>query len=165
MTVNVATNVLSQLRTLLVQLTDEEFATSLLVFNGSSLGKHSRHVVEFFQCLMKGTTEGVVNYDARTRNLRLEEDVKYSIEVLDKITEYLTKNSFDNISISLVSEFGNEQTIAVPTNFDRELIYLIEHSVHHFALMRIGVQENFSHIDLSEDFGMAYSTIKHLKDS
>lgn len=31
--------------------------------------------------------------------------------------------------------------------------------------MRIGVQENFSHIDLSEDFGMAYSTIKHLKDS
>ncbi|MFB0907409.1 MAG: hypothetical protein ACI9V1_002041 [Spirosomataceae bacterium] len=119
MTVNVATNGLNQLRTLLVQLTDEEFATLLLVFNGSSLGKHSRRVVEFFKCLMKGTTEGIVNYDARTRNLRLEEDVKYSIEVLDKITEYLTKNSFNNIGISLVSEFGNEQTITVPTNFDR----------------------------------------------
>jgi uncharacterized SAM-dependent methyltransferase len=164
MTVNIATNVLNQLKTLLVQLTDEDLATQLLVFNGSSLGKHSRHVVEFFQCLMKSTTEGVVNYDARTRDLRLEEDVKYSIKVLDKITECLTKNSFDNINISLVSEFGNEQRIAVLTNFNRELIYLIEHSVHHFALMRIGVQENFPHVYLSNDFGVVDSTIKHLNN-
>ncbi|MDP5138960.1 MAG: DinB family protein, partial [Spirosomaceae bacterium] len=157
MTVNVAKDVLNQLRDVLIQLENSQYAAPLRVFNGASLGKHSRHVIEFFQCLMKSTTENVLNYDARVRYLRLEEDVQYSVEVIDKITEYLSENNFDNIGISLVSEFGNEEQIAVPTNFNRELIYLIEHSIHHFALIRIGVQENFPHVNLSECFGVAYS--------
>lgn len=165
MAIGIAIDILTQLRALLVQMTDEELATPLPVFSGSSLGKHSRHVIEFFQCLMKSTAEGVVNYDARVRYLRLEEEVEYSVEVIDKISTYLEKNNFNNIGISLVSEFGNEQEVAVPTNFNRELIYLIEHTIHHFALMRIGVQENFPHVTLTDDFGMAYSTIKYLRKS
>lgn len=165
MTVNVATDVLIQLKQVLSQLNNSEYASPLKVFNGSSIGKHSRHIVEFFQCLMKSTTGGSVNYDARVRYLRLEEDASYCVEVLDKITAYLQNNNFDNIGISLVSEFGSEDQIAVPTNFNRELIYLIEHSIHHFALMRIGVQENFPHVELPDCFGVAYSTIKHLNNS
>lgn len=163
MTVNVAIDVLSQFRGIIIQLNDVEYAAPLKVFDGASIGKHGRHIIEFFQCLMKSTTAGTVNYDARVRYLRLEEDVQYSIDVLDKITEYLSENNFDNIGISLVSEFGGQRQIAVPTNFNRELIYLIEHSIHHFALIRIGIQENFPHIDLPDCFGVAYSTIEHLK--
>lgn len=165
MTVNVAINILKQFRGVIIQLNDAEYVALLKVFNGASIGKHGRHIIEFFQCLMKSTTDGTVNYDARVRNLRLEEDVQYSVNVLDKITEYLSENSFDNIGISLVSEFGGEEQITVPTNFNRELIYLIEHSIHHFALMRIGIQENFPNVELPNCFGMAYSTIKHLNNS
>lgn len=165
MTVNVAIDALNQLRSVLIQLDDAQYVAPLKVFNGASIGKHSRHTIEFFQCLMKSTTGGVVSYDSRIRNLRLEEDVNYSMDVLDKITEYLAENNFDNIGISLVSEFGNEQQVAVPTNFNRELIYLTEHSIHHFALMRIGIQENFPQVDLPDCFGVAYSTIKHLNNS
>jgi hypothetical protein len=165
MTVNVAIDVLNQFRGVLIQLDDAEYIAHLKVFNESSLGKHGRHTIEFFQCLMKSTTGGTVNYDSRVRYLRLEEDVQYSVEVLDKITEYLSEHDFDNIGISLTSEFGNEQQIPVPTNFNRELIYLIEHSIHHFALMRIGIQENFPHVNLPDCFGVAYSTIKHLNNS
>lgn len=161
MTVNVATNVLGQLKTVLIQLLNQEYTASLRVFNGATLGKHTRHIIEFFQCLMKSTVEGSVNYDARVRSVRLEEDAAYSVEVIEKIIEYLSENNFDNIGISLVSEFGSDTQVAVPTNFNRELIYLIEHSVHHFALIRIGIQENFGHIHLPEGFGVAYSTIKH----
>lgn len=163
MTVNVAIDTLNQLKSILIQLSNNEYAAPLKVFNGTSIGKHSRHVVEFFQCLMKSTTGGIVNYDARVRYLRLEEEVQYSVEVIEKITEYLSENNFDNIGISLVSEFGSGNQIAVPTNFNRELIYLIEHSIHHFALIRIGIQENFPHVNPPDCFGVAYSTIEYLK--
>lgn len=165
MTVNVAIDVLSQFRGVIIQLNNAEYVAPLQIFNGSSIGKHGRHIIEFFQCLMKSTTEGTVNYDARTRYLRLEEDVEYSVDVLDKITAYLLANNFNNISISLVSEFGNDTQFTIPTNFNRELIYLIEHAIHHFALMRIGIQENFPHVSLPDCFGVGYSTIKHLKNS
>jgi hypothetical protein len=49
----------------------------------------------------------------------------------------------------------------VISNVQRELVYLIEHSIHHFALVRIGIQENFPEIILPCDFGIAYSTIKY----
>lgn len=165
MTVNVAIDVLSQFRGVIIQLNNVEYVAPLQIFNGSSIGKHGRHIIEFFQCLMKSTTEGTVNYDARIRYLRLEEDVQYSVDVLDKITAYLLDNNFNNMRISLVSEFGNDTQTTIPTNFNRELIYLIEHSIHHFALMRIGIQENFPHVNLPDCFGVAYSTIKYLKNS
>jgi hypothetical protein len=49
----------------------------------------------------------------------------------------------------------------VPTNFLRELVYNIEHAVHHMALIRIGVREVAPHITLPPDFGVAASTIRH----
>jgi hypothetical protein len=49
----------------------------------------------------------------------------------------------------------------VISNVQRELVYLIEHSIHHFALVRIGIQENFPEISLPFSFGIAYSTIKY----
>lgn len=165
MAVNVIIDILSQFRGVIIQLDNVAYAAPLKVFNGASIGKHGRHVIEFFQCLMQSTTSGTVNYDTRIRYFQLEEDVQYSIDILDKITEYFSENSFDHIAISLVSEFGDETQIAVPTSFNRELIYLIEHSIHHFALMRIGIQENFPDVNLPDCFGVAYSTIKHLKNS
>ena len=49
----------------------------------------------------------------------------------------------------------------VVSNVQRELVYLIEHAIHHFALLRIGIQENFPEISLASDFGVAYSTVKY----
>lgn len=62
-----------------------------------------------------------------------------SIDVLDKITEYLSENNFDNIGFYLVYEFGSETQIADPTNFNRKLIYFIEHCIHNSTLLRIGI--------------------------
>ncbi len=43
----------------------------------------------------------------------------------------------------------------------REMVYLVEHSIHHYALIRIGLQENFSDIFIPKNFGVAYSTVKY----
>jgi hypothetical protein len=64
-------------------------------------------------------------------------------------------------TLVLVGDFGGVIT-EVFTNFQRELVYNLEHTVHHMALLRIAVNQ-VSSIPLPEDFGIAMSTIKYRK--
>jgi hypothetical protein len=48
----------------------------------------------------------------------------------------------------------------VSTNYYREVIYNLEHTIHHMALIRVGINE-LGNIDLPKDFGVAPSTIKY----
>jgi hypothetical protein len=66
---------------------------------------------------------------------------------------------YEDRSLTLVADLGNRQC-AVETNFHRELVYNLEHAVHHMALLRIGVGE-VSAFTLPAEFGVAFSTIKH----
>jgi len=58
----------------------------------------------------------------------------------------------------------NDNFIKIDTTSTRELVYNIEHAVHHMAIMKIGVREIASYIKLDPDFGIAASTIRY-KDS
>ena len=54
------------------------------LFNGT-LGKHTRHFIELFQCLLFQTKMGVVNYDTRKRNSLIETDKKVAIQAIKDI--------------------------------------------------------------------------------
>ena len=51
----------------------------------------------------------------------------------------------------------------IPSTFERELVYNIEHTIHHLALIAIGFRAYFPHVSLSEHFGVASSTVAHQK--
>jgi len=51
---------------------------------------------------------------------------------------------------------------SIPSNYYRELAYNLEHTIHHMALIRVGVNE-VSSIELPVEFGVAYSTVKYRK--
>jgi hypothetical protein len=157
---NIHTQAIYQLDDLLNQLDSEQYAQPLAVLNGSSIGQHSRHIIEFFQCLLEGSLMGIVDYDARQRNLMLEENIGYAQNVILEIIQNIDSEKFHNLPISLAVDYA-EEDILIPTNFMRELVYLVEHSIHHYALIRIGVQENFREITLPLNFGVAYSTVKY----
>ena len=46
---------------------------------------------------------------------------------------------------------------------DDELVYNIEHAVHHMAIIRIAVQHEFPDLALDDEFGYATSTLKYLR--
>lgn len=48
----------------------------------------------------------------------------------------------------------------IPTNYFREIAYNLEHTIHHMALIKIGINE-VSDIALPEGYGVASSTIKY----
>ncbi|RYU91830.1 DinB family protein [Emticicia agri] len=155
------TNVIRQLAELLNQLNSQQYAQSLCVLNGSSIGQHTRHVIEFYQCLLKGYKSGIVDYDARERNFLLENDLSFTLDTIDEIISSIDAVGDVSVPLLLAVSYEPMQKAYIETSFVRELVYLIEHSIHHYALIRIGLQESFKEVFIPENFGVAYSTIQY----
>jgi hypothetical protein len=159
-------NNLQQIKNLLVKLSDKQFTQALPIFSGSSIGQHTRHILEFYACLEQGLLSGTVNYDLRKRDLRLESDRQIAIETIDAICADFLRQTTD-MPMVLEADFNTNYSsfIAIHSSFYRELAYCLEHSIHHQALLKIGVISlDLQHI-LHADFGIAPSTIRHKKEA
>lgn len=156
-----AINILHQLKELLFQLTEEEFCLPLDVFSGSSVGQHSRHILEFYFCLLEQASSKEVSYDKRRRDLKLEGDKYYNFDKISSLTDELEVLSSD-YALDLVTELGGT-THQTPSSFSRELLYVIEHAVHHMAIIKIGVTLNFPNVTIDKHFGVAESTIRYIQ--
>ena len=131
---------------------------SRCLFN-ATIGQHVRHIIELFIELDKGYASGVVNYEKRKRDYRIETDKDFAAGLLSKIyNEMIRPNK------SLLLEAGykedSDELITMDTNYYRELAYNMEHTVHHMALIRIGINE-LTVLAVDESFGIASSTIKY----
>ena len=150
---------LMQLQDLLDSLSDEQYVRQIKVLSNATLGQHTRHIIEFFQELNAGYTSGKVNYDKRKRDYRIETSRACAIAGLTRVISLLDK---EDRKLTLTIDYSNdtEELGSVETNYSRELVYNLEHTVHHMALLRIGVNA-VSTIVLPEEFGVAISTLKH----
>ncbi|WP_428656944.1 DinB family protein [Runella sp.] len=153
-------DVLFQLRDLLTIISYEAYSSPLPLLHGSSVGKHIRHTLEFYQCLFEQAPHGFVDYDARNRNMRLENDPAFSLSFIHTLEESLTK-AIPQTPITLKTSFLGNESEHIQTSWARELVYMAEHAIHHFAVIKIALREQFPEITLPAHFGVAYSTIKY----
>ena len=153
--------ILKQLKIVLQKINSLQYSEPLSVFNGSSIGGHVRHVIEFYDCLLVGEETKVVAYNTRKRDLQIEENLDYAIVCIDRILAKLIQKYASKTHFQL--DFVTDEGQNIFTSFEREEIYLVEHSIHHFAIIRIGIQTNFPDICINKDFGIAFSTIQHRK--
>ncbi len=151
-------NLLEQLQIVIEELSDDQFNAPVGLLSNSTIGQHSRHIIEFFLELNNGYDDGVINYDKRKRNHAIETNRYFAIQKLDEIKNGLIKEN-RNLFLVIQLSAGSDEEIKVRTNYFRELIYNLEHTVHHMALMRIGINAA-SDIKLPGEFGVAASTIK-----
>src|SRR5574343_206713 len=154
-------NNLNEISSLIGQLSPEQYQQPLKILSGSSIGQHVRHIAEFYLCLINGVPKNVVNYDRRERDLRLESDIRFVIYTLDKIRTNLACG-VEDFSMHLQGNFADheDESLSIPTSFFRELAYCLEHSIHHQALLKIGLIE-LDKVDLIDDqFGVAPATIR-----
>lgn len=155
-------NVFVQLDQVLERLADEEFTRPSSTLFSNTIGQHVRHIIELFQCLELGYDLGIVNYEKRKRDTRIETDRTIAIEMLEDV--YL---SLDKPDKQLILEASyddlSDQCIRIQTNYHREVAYNLEHTIHHMALIRVGIAE-VSNLQLPENFGVASSTVKYKKE-
>lgn len=152
--------ILAQLKSLLSQFNNEQYAKPLDVLSTNTVGKHVRHVIEFYECLLSGIPHAKVNYDKRERNLQLETDVHYTITMIESIEAAIEQQKTD-IPICLEVEYQENVCSEVASTYFRELVYNIEHAIHHFAIIAIAVKASYPEITLAKNFGIAYSTIQY----
>ena len=132
----------SQIQNSLQQLQADAYGRPLGVLSGSSIGQHVRHVAEFLDCLLTQAQHGRVDYSLRKRDLRLENDLDYAHQYMDELMERLGQVDPTQILI-LIHEYDPdiEDRIEASSTMARELVYHIEHAIHHMAMIRIGMKE------------------------
>ena len=151
------TKVLNQVLELIKQLDTEQYSQLLPVLTDNSVGKHIRHIAEFYQCLLNGLSAGSIDYDKRERNILLETDIDYTCEAIKKIIHRIEIIQDNKLQLNV--SYGDSFSV-VETSVFRELTYNIEHTIHHLAIVKIGITTSFPEVILLENIGVSHSTIK-----
>ena len=155
-------DIVRQINHILIQLEPYEYRRTLPEFQGSTLGQHFRHILEFFQCLEKGRHSGIIDYAARERNLLFEDNPGIAAAALESVTEQLS--GFDlEMALMVRAEFGAEDRPAYVSSLGRELLFVYDHAIHHLAMIKIGLLVHFPEVNVDSDLGVSPSTIKARK--
>ncbi len=151
-------NTLQEVVSLLRQLDETEYTQPFHELSGSTIGQHTRHIIEMFQCLIDNYNNGIVNYDLRQRNKKIETETTFAISSMEEICLTMV---MENKPLHLIQNInGNE--LVMDTNYYRELLYNLEHCIHHQALIKVALLSN-DNIQLQQNFGVAPSTIQYKK--
>lgn len=153
---------LLQGKALLQQITDNQFRFTQSSYLSSSAGKHMRHVLDHYISFINGW-ETKIDYDARKRDERMEQEREYTIEHIQKCIDELKKiaktSGLCSDSIMVQSNNVGDSGCWSRSSVKRELQFLIGHTVHHYALVDFILRvQDFSP---PEGFGIAPSTLKH----
>jgi hypothetical protein len=149
-------NNLNELVDLLKQLSNSEYSKPYPTLSNATIGEHIRHIIEMFQCLGNNYESGVVNYDNRQRNELVQTDVEFALIQIDTIYSSLDK---ENKKIELQQIIDGEE-LRIESNYFRELLYNLEHCIHHQALIKVAVLQNTA-LNVDANFGVARSTIEY----
>ena len=123
--------IICQMVELLGKLPGETYSRPLQLFNGSSIGQHFRHIVDFYGCLNKGAAAGRLDYADRQRDTRIETEPMYAASVLQDLFEKM-RDLDEGLMLEVVADFSadlNEARPVVPTSVGRELMYAYDHAV------------------------------------
>jgi hypothetical protein len=161
--ITAAKEILGQLRDLAVKVSDEQYSADLDILMNNSIGKHFRHIIEFHDILLYGHSTGILEYDSRQHDQMYEKDRCKAISKLDDLLVRLGElKGNKELELSVSYDLHADLTEKVKSNLARELTYNVEHSIHHMAIIRNGLQNRFPDVEINPGFGYAYSTIKHL---
>ena len=150
-----------QLTDSLNQLQPDQYVHSCKNLSGNTIGEHVRHIIEMFQCLDAGYQKGEVDYEKRKRDKQIETDKDFATKNLKEISRQIFR---ENKTLCLLAYYDElqEQPEKISTNYYREIAYNLEHTIHHMALIRVGLRE-LGDLPVDDSYGVASSTLKYRK--
>ncbi len=151
-------NTLEQFKEVLKQISPESYAQECEALTNATIGQHTRHIIELYQCLIQGYEGAEICYDKRERNKKIEQDITFAILQITEIQKFLER---PNKEVTVTYELGANE-VALASNYYREVMYNLEHTIHHQALIKVGIHQ-LSECEVPESFGVAPSTMHFRK--
>ena len=157
---NKSAGALNSLVDALQQLPEQSLYTNPCeALSNATIGQHTRHIIELYQCLIEGYAAGEINYDDRKRNPLYENDIPAAIKVIREIQKNLEQPDKDvNIFCGT-----NDNSVCIESNYYREILYNLEHCIHHQALIKVALL-SIKDIHIADGFGVAPSTLQHRQE-
>lgn len=132
----------------------------------AAVGPHLRHVYEHYDAFLNGLENGLVDYDARPREVLMEVDADVASARLRRLLvrlRALDAQAIDaDIAVVQFGGLGGEQRLVIPSSASRELMFLASHAIHHYAVLRPVLTE--LGFQLQADFGKAPATVRHERE-
>lgn len=124
------------------------------------IGEHYRHCLDHFTSLVRGIETGLINYDARDRDPRVECDPTVAQGLTTDLRAHLGRLSISDLNSPVLVQcavaYGSELAPLTRSTLLRELVYVIAHSIHHYAL--IATMCRLMDVGVPQSFGLAPST-------
>jgi uncharacterized damage-inducible protein DinB len=153
-------DLVNQLGDLLYKISDDQYTRPVELIGNASVGQHLRHIIEFYQELINGYEDGQVFYHRRKRDLLLETDKSFALATMEGLAAQLALGEKE--LLVFYDEEPTGETLAVISSYGRELMYTVDHTVHHMSMIRVAISVVSDHV-LPSAFGVAASTLQYQK--
>ncbi len=154
-------DVYTQLKSFVLSIPSEDYRAPVDLLSGNSIGKHCRHILEVLEALDKGCTAGPVEYEKRERNPEYEQEAHAFTDRMEQLIHTLTQYPLPHpIELRHEPFPGNIPPERLNSSLGRELLYNMEHMIHHMALIRVAAKSLGLEGQLPVNFGIAYSTLQ-----
>lgn len=154
---------LEQALRLLQGIPDAVYAQPAPMKLGSSVGAHLRHCIDHYDNFLAGIAVGRIDYDARRREVQLEQSRAAGMAKLEQLIAGLgAVAGRPDARLSVKMDCGDnedEATWWTDSSIRRELQFLISHTVHHYAIIKMVLIAGG--VTVGPDFGIAPSTLRY----
>ena len=148
--------VLQQGADLLRHIDDEQYTLTARPLFSYGVGSHLRHCLDFYQSFLAGIAQGRVDYDARERDERTAQARDFALARLARLTMSLPECLADTPVALRVRQDGLPWAVS---SVERELQFLLSHTVHHFALIALILR--LQGVEPGPEFGVAPATLEY----
>ncbi|MBL7841155.1 MAG: hypothetical protein JNJ75_13515 [Cyclobacteriaceae bacterium] len=132
------------------------------VISGATLGQHVRHILEFYSCILMNTRGELICYDNRKRDLQIETQRSVALDVAERLMEALESIIIDKkICVQANYMETDQHDIFLTSTLFRELAYALDHSIHHQAIIKIGLCEMPAVLERIGELGVAPATVRY----
>jgi hypothetical protein len=157
---NKSAEALNSLADALQQLPEQSlYSNRCEALSNATIGQHTRHIIELYQCLIEGYPTGKINYDHRKRNQLYENDIPAAVAIIREIQQNLEQPDKE-VSIFCGTD---DNSVCIESNYYREVLYNLEHCIHHQALIKVALL-SIKDIQIAEGFGVAPSTLQYRQE-
>jgi len=128
----------------------------------AAVGSQFRHALDHYRAFLEGAPEGRVDYDARQRERLIETDPREAAaqarEFIIRLEQIHVEDADRPVAVQMDSGGGHLPDWR-PSTIGRELQFLVSHTVHHYALIKLMLED--VGIDAGSDFGAAPSSLAY----